>query len=212
MRYAERFYELLNNVVKQKTAELISIIFAPQIVSVFSFAFISFYLEPDLKMKTISAFTTISFTSIFPTAFIYYLIYKGRIDHPFVPVREQRTIPYLFAMLSALAGFFVLLYFKSHWLIITSQWCYVTNTFIILLINSKWKISAHSAGLSGPLTVLAWIFGHKVLPLFLLIPVVGWSRVYLKAHNFWQVVGGAMLGILSTSLQIYLVSKIFIVS
>ncbi|CUU05285.1 PAP2 superfamily protein [Candidatus Kryptobacter tengchongensis] len=212
MRYAERFCEFLNNVDRQKTAELISIIFAPQIVSAFCFAFISFYLEPNVKMKIISAFTTISFTSIFPTAFVYYLIYKGRIEHPFVPIREQRTIPYLFALLSALIGFFILIYFKSHWLIIISQWCYVSNTFIILLINSRWKISAHSAGLSGPLTVLAWIFGYKVLPLFLLIPLVGWSRLYLKAHSFWQVVGGTMLGIFSTSFQIYLASKISMAS
>lgn len=206
MRYAERF---LSRIDKQKTAEFLSIIFAPQIVSFISFLFISLYLEPSIKMKIISAFTTISFTSIFPTMFVYYLIYKGKIAHPFVPEREQRTIPYLFAVLSALVGFLILLYFKSHWLIIASQWCYVSNTLLILLINSKWKISAHSAGLSGPLSVLAWIFGHKVMPLFLLIPLVGWSRLYLKAHSFGQVVGGAVLGIVSTFLQIYLFSKIF---
>ncbi|MFN3134854.1 MAG: phosphatase PAP2 family protein [Candidatus Kryptonium sp.] len=206
MRYVERF---LSGVDKQRTAEFISIIFAPQIVSFISFLFISFYLEPSIKMKIISAFTTISFTSIFPTMFVYYLIYKGKIDHPFVPEREQRTIPYLFAVLSAFVGFLILLYFKSHWLIMASQWCYFSNTFLILLINLRWKISAHSAGVSGPLSVLAWIFGYKVMPLFLLIPLVGWSRLYLRAHNFWQVVGGAVLGIVSTFIQIYLFSKIF---
>ncbi|CUS83888.1 PAP2 superfamily protein, partial [Candidatus Kryptonium thompsonii] len=66
-----------------------------------------------------------------------------------------------------------------------------------------------SAGLSGPLSVLAWIFGYKAMPLFLLIPLVGWSRLYLRAHSFWQVVGGAVLGIVSTFVQIYLFSKIF---
>ncbi len=209
MRYAGRFYEFLNAIDKQKFAEIVSAIFAPQFVSVFSFFLISFYLETDIKMKIISAFTTISFTAFFPTAFVYYLIYKGKIEHPFIPVREQRTIPYFFAILSALVGFLILVYFKAHWLIIASQWCYVSNTFLIMLINSRWKISAHSAGLSGPLTVLAWIFGYKTLPLFLLIPLVGWSRLYLKAHTFWQVVAGAILGISATWLQICLFSKIF---
>ncbi|MEN3038337.1 MAG: phosphatase PAP2 family protein [Candidatus Kryptonium sp.] len=204
-KYAER---LLINVDKRKSAEIISLISAPQIVSFVSFIFISFYLETNIKMKLISAFTTISFTSIFPTVFIYYLIYRGKIDHPFVPVREQRTIPYLFAVLSAFIGFLILIYFKSHWLIIASQWCYVLNTLLILVINSRWKISAHSAGLSGPLTILVWIFGYEVIPLFLLIPLVGWSRLYLKAHTLGQVIGGTMLGIFSTSIQIYLISKI----
>jgi len=209
MRYAEKFYDFLNSIDKQKFAEFVSFIFAPQFVGLFSFFVISFYLEPNIKMKIISSFTTISFSVIFPTVFIYYLIYRGIIDHPFVPVREQRTIPYLFAVLSAFVGFLILLYFKAHWLIIASQWCYVSNTFLIMLINSRWKISAHSAGLSGPLTVLTWIFGYKILPLFILIPLVGWSRLYLRVHTFWQVIGGAMLGIFSTSLQIYLFSKIF---
>ncbi|CUS78464.1 PAP2 superfamily protein [Candidatus Kryptonium thompsonii] len=206
MRYAERF---LSRIDKQRAAEFLSIIFAPQIVSFISFLFISLYLEQSIKMKIISAFTTISFTSIFPSMFVYYLLYKGKIDHPFVPERERRTIPYFFAVLSAFVGFLILLYFKSHWLILASQWCYVSNTFLILLINSRWKISAHSAGLSGPLSVLAWIFGYKAMPLFLLIPLVGWSRLYLRAHSFWQVVGGAVLGIVSTFVQIYLFSKIF---
>ncbi len=208
MRYAERFYDFLNSINKQKTAEFISTAFAPQFVSAFSFLTISFYLESNIRMKFITAFTTISFTSIFPTAFVYYLIYKGEIEHPFIPEREKRTIPYLFAVLSSFIGFLILLYFKAHWLILASQWCYVSNTLLIMLINSRWKISAHSAGLSGPLTVLAWIFGYKTLPLFLLIPLVGWSRLYLKAHTFWQVVAGTVLGIFMTSSQIYLFSKI----
>ncbi|CUT00287.1 phosphatase PAP2 family protein [Candidatus Chrysopegis kryptomonas] len=208
MRYAERFSDFLNSIDRQKTAEFISAIFAPQFVSSISFLIISFYLEPNIKMKLISAFTTISFTSIFPTAFVYYLIHKGEIEHPFIPEREKRTIPYLFAVLSSFVGFLILLYFKANWLILASQWCYVSNTFLIMLINSRWKISAHSAGLSGPLTVLAWIFGFKTLPLFLLIPLVGWSRLYLKAHTFWQVVAGTVLGIFMTSSQIFLFSKI----
>jgi membrane-associated phospholipid phosphatase len=209
MRYAEKLYDFLNSLNKQKTAELISLLFAPQFVSMSSFLLISFYLEDDIKMKLITAFTTITFTSIFPTAFVYYLIYKRKIDHPFIPEREKRTIPYLFAVVSAFVGFLILLYFKAHWLILAGQWCYVSNTFLIALINSRWKISAHSAGLSGPLMLMAWIFGYEILPFFLLIPLVGWSRLYLKAHTFWQVVIGAVVGMFATSVQIYLFSKIF---
>jgi len=209
MRYAEKLYNFLTSLNKQKTAEFISLILAPQFVSMSSFLFISLYLEQDIKMKFISAFTTITFTSILPTAFIYYLIYRGRIDHPFIPEREKRTIPYLFAVVSAFIGFLILLYFRAHWLIIAGQWCYVSNTLLIALINSRWKISAHSAGLSGPLTLMTWIFGYKILPFFLLIPIVGWSRLYLKVHTFWQVVIGAVVGIFATLLQIYFFSKIF---
>ncbi|MGZ7116268.1 MAG: phosphatase PAP2 family protein [Methanobacterium sp.] len=38
----------------------------------------------------------------------------------------------------------------------------------------------------------------------LIIPLVMWSRVYLKEHTVSQVVMGALLGFLATSFQINL--------
>lgn len=209
-RYVEhRFQTLLSTFDVRRIAEFISAIFSPQVVSAISFIVVSFVLESSVKMKLISGLIGVLFTSVFPTIFIYYLISKGKVDHPFVPVREQRTIPYIFAIISSIVGFLLLFYLNSHRLLVFSQWCYFSNTFLILLINFRWKISAHLAGLTGPLTILFWIFGHWVLILFLLVPFVAWSRVYLKAHDLGQVFGGAVLGIVSTSLQFYLAVKIF---
>ena len=38
------------------------------------------------------------------------------------------------------------------------------------------------------------ILGVQWLPLLLLIPAVGWSRVVLRAHTVAQVVAGALVG------------------
>ena len=193
---------------KERLADAISKIFAPSVITAFTFVTLAIYLENKILMKFISAFTGVLFSAVLPTAFLYYLLSKGKVTHIFVPLREQRTIPYLFAALSSLAGFFILLYFGANWFITAVEWCYFFNTFLILLINTRWKISAHMSGLSGALTALLLALGYKAFPLFVLIPIVAWSRIELKAHTPSQVIAGTVFGICATFLQIFLFYKI----
>ncbi len=88
------------------------------------------------------------------------------------------------------------------------MFCYATNTLAVTAINTKWKISAHAVGASGPLTSLAITFGWEVLPLFVLMLVVAWARIELKAHTRSQVTAGALLGILLTGVQVEAFHKI----
>lgn len=64
----------------------------------------------------------------------------------------------------------------------------------MFLINQRWKISAHSAGIAG-ISVLIWqIIGTAGTPILLIIPLVGWARVRLGRHTLGQVIMGAVLG------------------
>jgi membrane-associated phospholipid phosphatase len=76
-----------------------------------------------------------------------------------------------------------------------------------LLINLHWKISIHAMGIAGPLTALIYLFGLPGLILTLIVPLVGWSRVYLKRHTPWQVIIGTILGFVLTATQIYLLMR-----
>jgi membrane-associated phospholipid phosphatase len=51
----------------------------------------------------------------------------------------------------------------------------------------------HASTLSGTVTFLAVLYGAFVLPAFLLVFLVGWSRVILKRHTIAQVTAGAFL-------------------
>jgi len=86
--------------------------------------------------------------------------------------------------------------------------CYLNNTIIVLLINLSWKISIHAMGVAGPLTALIYLFGWPGLVFTLSVPLVAWSRVYLKRHTPWQVTMGTLLGFSLTAVQIYILLRI----
>jgi membrane-associated phospholipid phosphatase len=51
---------------------------------------------------------------------------------------------------------------------------------------------------------LIYVFGYYGILFGLIIPLVMWSRVYLKKHSTYQVLAGAAYGLLVTGLQFYL--------
>ncbi|HME54817.1 MAG TPA: hypothetical protein VKM55_21615 [Candidatus Lokiarchaeia archaeon] len=68
---------------------------------------------------------------------------------------------------------------------------------LLLLINFKWKISAHAAGAAGPTTGFAFIFGWWTL--IITVPCVIaiiWSRFYLKKHTIGQLIAGTAFAVI----------------
>lgn len=70
------------------------------------------------------------------------------------------------------------------------------------LINTKWKISMHSAGAGGAIGALIayslLFYFNPIWWLCLLILIsglVGSSRMLLRQHDLWQVVAGTLLGV-----------------
>ena len=55
------------------------------------------------------------------------------------------------------------------------------------------KISIHTGGVAGLVTVLIVLFGRSALPVLLLVPLVAWSRVALGRHTIRQVISGALV-------------------
>jgi len=74
---------------------------------------------------------------------------------------------------------------------------YTAASLIVQFITRTWKISTHALGITAPLVVLIYMYGPQPLPFLVLIPIVGWSRIWLKAHTLLQVVAGTALGALS---------------
>jgi hypothetical protein len=79
--------------------------------------------------------------------------------------------------------------------------CYFGNSFIMMLINWKCKISVHASGITGPATALVYSIGLIALPFMLLVLPVGWARIELKAHTPLHVWTGDLLTIPITWFQ-----------
>jgi membrane-associated phospholipid phosphatase len=67
-------------------------------------------------------------------------------------------------------------------------------------ITLVWKISIHCAVAAGSVTVLALVYGPLVLGGYLLVGLLGWSRVAVRDHTVLQVVAGSVLGAAAAAL------------
>jgi hypothetical protein len=64
---------------------------------------------------------------------------------------------------------------------------------IFTMINLFWKISLHTAFMTGAAAVLIIVYGAAAAWTVLLIPMVTWARVALKQHSPAQAGLGVLL-------------------
>jgi len=180
-------------------AEIITHIFNPPLVAAPTFLYLLF-LE-SAPNSLVLALIALFFATLLPLSMVVMLSRRGIIPDIWASTRESRVIPFAGAILSYLIGAASLLLAGSPAAVASLMLCYVGNTVIMMLISLRWKISVHASGIAGPLTALAYLFGVIALPLFLLIVLVAWARLRLKAHTVPQVVLGALLTVLTTWVQ-----------
>ena len=148
-------------------------------------------------------------TCILPLIFLSVLRHFKLIKDLHVNKREQRLYPYLFAAFCYLVAAYFLYYRHSpQWLIMFMVGSAVTVLFLAL-INLKWKISAHTAGIGGVVALIYQIHvqGLSAFDLLWLLCVsiivaglLGSSRMILRRHDLLQVLAGAVVGFLCVSL------------
>jgi membrane-associated phospholipid phosphatase len=136
----------------------------------------------------------ILFGVILPVVTVLVMRLLGKIDDVHISFRKQRTVPFLWAIASYTLGALVLWLTADGNYLAALLFCYACITLTVMLINFWWKISVHATGLGGPLAGVTLLMGWAVVPLFLLIPLVSWARIYLRAHTLGQVVTGSLFG------------------
>ena len=183
-------------------ANRISNVFNPPVMAFIAFAAINFYIVNNLFLAIAGTMVCWIFNSIIPGIYVLYLNKTGKISHYHVPIREQRTRPYLMAIASYSIGLILLLLLKAPFQVWGLMFCYITNTIVVLSINIKWKISAHAAGLTGALTGTLFALGPLISIFFVLLIPVCWARYYLSAHTMLQLITGSFLGFTLTFFQL----------
>ncbi len=187
---------------KKSLANIISTFTNAPLVSILVFILINYYLLRGYEFVIVT-FISIIFAALIPSimAFLWIKNQKIEID---MPRKEDRFYPLLWIILSYLIGVVFLYIISAPPITTVLMFCYFSNTIIVLFISLFWKISIHSIGVAGPAAALIYVFGYVGLIFILLIPLVIWSRLYLKRHTLYQVIAGALLGFSLTTLQIYL--------
>ncbi len=182
-----------------RAADSVSKILTPQLISllvVLIFAFASPTGTGPLLSSLQCFLLGIVFVVVLPISPVVVAYAMGKVDI-WVSSRETRTFYFILAILTYFIGAVIFFYEKSISMYAISL-TYAFVTLAVALINLKWKISVHTAGVSGPSTALVYVYGLVALSSIALIVLVIWSRAKLKAHTISQSIAGAMVAMFVT--------------
>ena len=179
-----------------RIARLASNIFSPIAVSLPSVILVALYHAPNVALALFYACIVLLFLSIGPMIYIIIGVRMGKFTDTDVSVRSQRVGPFLFGNSSSIVGLLTLFFTHGPKNLITLLLIAIISGILMMLITLWWKISLHAASLASSVTLLAILYGTIVLPTFLLVVLVSWSRVVLRRHTVGQVIAGAGVNIL----------------
>jgi len=133
-----------------------------------------------------------------PIVLVLYLLVRGRTD---INTSDERRPPTFFVppiiAYSLAAAVFGMLRCTTLYLLSAA---YLLTTVVVFFVTLFWRISIHMAGFTGPITALILVFGINYSLLYLLAIPLAWARTELKAHTLPQVVLGAVVGAITTTI------------
>ncbi|MBC8045086.1 MAG: hypothetical protein IAF08_16730 [Rhizobacter sp.] len=188
--------------MRRRLANVVSAILHPTVLPVIAFWALLFIAEENLPNR--NQYLAIAFTvcTLSPIVVVLVLIRAGIVNDYDVSDRKRRLLPFILGVIVYIAGYFVMQANGAPVIVSGLILCYAINTFIIMFITLQWKISVHMASLGGPIAALTFVFGPAMLLLLLLVPLLAWSRVVLKAHTRMQTLAGAALGFFFTYIEL----------
>jgi membrane-associated phospholipid phosphatase len=185
-------------------ARILSTIFNPFLTALALFVILSHATARDTLDFWRLLFISTFFTSIGPMLYVFWLYATDRISDLDMSMRSEREAVFTAFVAFYLIGAGVLWLVHAPRVLIATMLGYFAATLVVGYITRYWKISTHALGITAPLVALSLLYGRQPMPFLVLIPMVCWARVYLKAHTVGQVLAGAALAIISTTLFFYL--------
>ena len=183
-----------NRRVWRDLARILSTVFNPFLTALALYVILAHARATDTFSFWWLLFLSTFFTSLGPMLYIFWLYATDRISDLDMSIREEREKVFGIFVIFYLIGTFALWVTHAPTLLIAAMAGYTLATIIVQYITRYWKISTHALGITAPLAALTLLYGRQPLPFLVLIPMVCWARVYLKAHTVMQVIAGAALG------------------
>jgi membrane-associated phospholipid phosphatase len=179
--------------VKNRVARVITEALQPPI-TVALLLLLSPAMEPGFPGTVWFGAVAVLFVCVLPLAAVVVLVRMGKVTDRHVSDRRQRFPVLAMSVVSLLAGLGVLLAINAPYSVIVVVLAIVGGVVVLAVISLFWKISGHAGAIALTTVITVLILGAPWIPLLLLIPAVGWSRVVLRAHTVAQVVAGALVG------------------
>ncbi|MEM2360369.1 MAG: hypothetical protein QXW47_02780 [Candidatus Jordarchaeales archaeon] len=185
--------------VGDSLADILSKLFPAQTVTamvVLIFAFLS-PIGTGVNLTSLQcAVIGIATMTLIPGVPLAYALWKGIVSFNRTE-KEKRYVFYVIGLAGyGLASVIFAHYSSTIMLLVSLSYFFVTLT--CMLVNFKWKISVHTAGIGGPAIALIYVYGLPGAVSLLLVVALIWARVKLRAHTLPQALAGALSSSLIT--------------
>lgn len=202
--------------METKLAKFISVIFHPLTMPTYGFLLIfctKNYIATftPFNLKLIILGVTFVFTFLLPTVNALILLRMGKIKSLEMETIAERTIPYLSTSFYFFALFY--LFYSAQFPAVLSALVLGAGISILLtlIINYRWKISAHAIGIGGIIGATIGLSFRLMTDMNAVLMLVifcagltGYARLKLNAHTPAQVYSGFLLGtIIELSLMFF---------
>ncbi len=171
-------------------ANLVSTVFSPALVLFYAVILCSYSLDHPSKLLWICIFLLLFVLA--PTAYIFYLMGRGRLTDFHISVREERIRP--LSVIFICSAVCLVLYgtVGGPDALVTIGYSCLVLTGLWIFVSLYWKISGHCAAMGA----LVFVHPHDTLVFVVppLVLLVAWSRVRLGCHSAAQTLAGAVLG------------------
>ena len=201
-----------------KVAKVISGVLNPLLLPLFVFGYCAHVLESDVRVKFVVISIGVFFFSILPLLILLAVKRRHKLSSIDIPIREDRTRPFLYGILSMLTGsaMFIIVGLQNADIYQALALISVLNAIMAAVITVRWKISIHAISITSAAVIIYFMSGgsplvwpqfygtslYLVISFAVLIGLVLWSRVVLKHHTPAQVILGTIFGIVFTTLQL----------
>ncbi len=180
---------------KNRAARWLTEVFQPPVVVTLQLL-VSPVIEPGFPGTLAYGALAALFVCVLPLVLLLVLVKLGKVTDHHVSDRHQRAPVLLMALASVIAGLLVLQAVGAPRSVLVMVLAIVAGIVVLAAVSPFWKMSGHAAAVSSAAAIFVLMLGPAWLPLLVLIPAVGWSRVVLRAHTRAQVLAGSLFGAL----------------
>lgn len=177
-----------------KLARVISFVFQPIFILAFIVVGMAFLPFVDLSGRWFFFLFFLIFTVFLPALVIWLGFRRGYISDIDFTHRKER-IPFIAITLFFWTVALFWLWFLDSPLVFLSLFvaAYII-LLIFLFITFFWKVSNHALAISIFAFLVNQFFDWRLQWIFLLVPIVAWSRWIQKKHTIAQLIVGSLLG------------------
>lgn len=198
---AERFVTRVANILSWVFVPLLMPVYG--IILIFSLSFLSF---APTHTKVAFTFVVLGANFVVPMLIVLLLKKMGIIQDVGLNGRKERLIPYIITMVCLGAtGLFLYAKMAPLWVAMFYEGGALA-ALVNMIVNFRWKISAHAAGIAGLVAMLIQIMKEGpvsphmtwwIVASIVVAGLLGSARIWLGRHTLMQVLAGTLVGFLS---------------